>query len=210
MIEIISSYVRNIAVFLIFMGFVGVIAPDGKYKSYINLTLGFILVLIVIGPILNILNGGFDALLSDISFSGLGFSGERTVLASDYNHSEGLQNKMILDAYKEKLEEQLMAVVWPHLKKSHSYESGVFQVGEGSEDFGEIFAIQLVLAEGRESGEPPPLIYIEPIVIGDKKLPDSLNEPAEEDSYIKNLKKVISDFYNITSSNIYIIVQKMD
>ena len=65
--QIFSEYIRNLAVFLLFMSFVGVIAPSEKYKSYINLVAGFVLMFIMITPITSF--ASFDFLESNFDFN---------------------------------------------------------------------------------------------------------------------------------------------
>lgn len=65
--QIFSEYIRNLAVFLLFMSFVGVIAPSEKYKSYINLVAGFVLMFIMVSPITSL--ASFDFLESNFDFT---------------------------------------------------------------------------------------------------------------------------------------------
>ncbi len=51
MVNYFYSYIRNIILFLIFMSFIQVILPTNKYRSYINLVFGIMLVFIMIQPL---------------------------------------------------------------------------------------------------------------------------------------------------------------
>lgn len=56
--ESIREYARQISLYLIFDSVVGIILPTSKYKKYISLVSGLILILIMVKPINNILMGG--------------------------------------------------------------------------------------------------------------------------------------------------------
>ncbi len=56
--ESIREYARQISLYLIFDSVVGIILPTGKYKKYISLVSGLILILIMVKPINNILMRG--------------------------------------------------------------------------------------------------------------------------------------------------------
>ena len=49
--DILREYTRQIALYLIFDFFIGIILPNEKYKKYISLVSGFILILIMLSPI---------------------------------------------------------------------------------------------------------------------------------------------------------------
>lgn len=56
--ESIREYARQISLYLIFDSVVGIILPTSKYKKYISLVSGLILILIMVKPINNILMRG--------------------------------------------------------------------------------------------------------------------------------------------------------
>lgn len=49
--ELFKNYLRNIVVYLIFDAFIGIILTSDKYKKYISLVSGFVLILIMLMPI---------------------------------------------------------------------------------------------------------------------------------------------------------------
>jgi len=67
--EEIGDYIRNIAMFLIFSSFVGIIMPGEKYKQYVDLALGIILILVIIAPLGNVITALGGDVFSDISLS---------------------------------------------------------------------------------------------------------------------------------------------
>lgn len=57
-----EDYLRNLAMYLIFDAFIGIILPSDKYKKYISLVSGFILILIMLTPINNLFSNSFHKL----------------------------------------------------------------------------------------------------------------------------------------------------
>ena len=51
--DVIKSYIKNIVTYIIFDAFIVIIFPDSKYKKYIGLVSGFILILLMLTPINN-------------------------------------------------------------------------------------------------------------------------------------------------------------
>lgn len=58
--DVIREYMQNISLYLIFDSFIGIILPCDKYKKYISLVSGFILILIMLAPIKKILDAGHN------------------------------------------------------------------------------------------------------------------------------------------------------
>lgn len=199
MLEAISAYIRNIAVFLIFAGFVRVLLPDGKYREYINLTLAFILVLITAAPLIGLLGGEYTDVFFDF---GVGY--DKNVMALEHEGYDETQSRLVLEAYAESLKEQLERLV-----KSCGYvfAGAVFILGDGEENFGEILRIDVEVYSEPEKEEKKPLIRIETVRIGSNTLPGYSGEEAGGDAGTGILKKAISDFYNIVQDNIYIAVR---
>ena len=53
--DLIRTYIRNIVMYMIFDAFVVIIFPGDKYKKYISLVSGFILILIMLTPTKNLI-----------------------------------------------------------------------------------------------------------------------------------------------------------
>jgi stage III sporulation protein AF len=51
MLNLILEYTKNISIYLIFDAFIGIITPSNKYKKYISLISGLILILMMLAPI---------------------------------------------------------------------------------------------------------------------------------------------------------------
>ncbi|MDR1703792.1 MAG: stage III sporulation protein AF [Clostridiales bacterium] len=194
------DYVRNVAVFLIFMSIAGIIVPEGRFKGYINLALRLILVLLVAQPLITLAGSGFAG-----TFFDMGMNLDGRAMRGEYVFNDASQNEKILESYKKNLETQLERLIQPY---SYSVESCVFTVGENEADFGEIKNVYLALSKGRKTDESRSVIRVEPVRIGSPALPSEEQEAVQDE--IKSIKKAISDFYNVTSTNILITVQRTE
>lgn len=87
--DAIREYIYDISVYLIFDSFIGIILPDSKYKKYISLVSGFILILIMLMPIKNILSTN-----PSISFSS----------------KNDFQNQLISEVYEKAYRQQIKKI----------------------------------------------------------------------------------------------------
>ncbi|MCL2704553.1 MAG: stage III sporulation protein AF [Defluviitaleaceae bacterium] len=200
----IYEFVRNIAVYMIFAGIAGVLAPEGKLKSYVDMTMNVILVLMLIQPIAGIFKTDFTDILSEMRFQF-----DTKAMAGEYVYYDEKQNEMILSAYQNNLKEQLRRLLAAY--NDYDYVDAYFTVGKGEADFGEIKEIWIEMTEEKEQGGAfSGLIRIEPVRVrqGTGKPAETFEELASAGH--EKIKNAVSDFYNIPSSNIYITVLKTD
>ena len=48
---IFREWIQNVVLFLLFMSMINQIIPDEKYRKYVRLTMGLILILVLLGPL---------------------------------------------------------------------------------------------------------------------------------------------------------------
>ncbi len=191
--EFISNYIKNIGVFIIFITLIGIISPTDKYKKYIKLILGFILIFVVISPISSLLknnNFSVDNLMVKMAYSP----------EQDFEDTIS-QNDLIIQNYEAELEAQVSNI----LKNNQKYalENCFFNIDKSEENFGAIKSIGIILNE-KTADKKNKLIRIEKVVI---------SEPVSEENDIQNeelnlIKNSISGFYNLSGENIYITVHE--
>lgn len=198
--DLLREYVRNIAVYVIFMGLAGVIVPEGKLKSFVDLTMGVILVLILAAPISGLLGMDFMGAFSDV---GLQF--ERRVVAGEFHRDDEAQNQLVLAAFHDSLRDQVRRLL--ENDAEFAFVDARFDIGRGEEDFGEILAVSVIVAERAVEESARGIIWIEPVSIwvGAAAATDDEGRGAGE----LRIKNAISDFYKVPSSNIHVIVQKI-
>jgi len=195
--QIVSEYIRNIAVFLIFSSFIAIISPGKKYEPYINLVLGIILIFLITIPLagmITAISGGSGDFFSDATLRH-----DRAVMARQIEEASQSQIDAILDTYTQSLTQQLLRIVSNH---NFTLYDADFKIDTG-EDFGAILSMHLTVGE---DDLPTRLIRIDPVRIGAAVNARGQPTPSEieESPRIMALKSVISDFYNLAQDNIYI------
>lgn len=195
MIEAISNYIRNIAFFLIFISFIGIIIPNTKYKSYINILLGFMLVMIMISPIATLIynkQNPLDRFLLSVN------GATKQTTTDELKEFEILQQDMINKTYKANVVEQINSLI-----KEESLSISEYEI-DFNQNTGQILKLVLNLKETIIVPTPKPFIRIEPF----KVEISPQDEDKEEDLQALRVKKIISDFYNMSADNIHISIAK--
>ena len=178
------EYLRNITYYLIFMAVVGVIAPSGNYKKYIALIMGVVLIGIVITPIISGLERPsvpMTELFGNIM--PMPDTGQ-----SDFFH---WQQQQVRDIFHSQLTDQIGSLL---IRNGYELISAEW---ETSEDFTYIRQIFLTIRAVESLPAPVPFIRVEPVRIAPYR-------PAEETEETHKLKKLISDFYDMSLDNIHI------
>lgn len=102
--EILRSWVLNIATMLVFITAIEMILPDNSIKKYARFILGLILVSVILSPILEILNGADQKLTNQISEF-------QDVFKSNDNNSEILNDDIKEKKFKENLESNVEKLI---------------------------------------------------------------------------------------------------
>lgn len=191
MINLLSSYTKNIASFLIFISLVEIIIPTQKYKKYVSLILGFMLVFICIEPVLNVLNK------KSINFEKIAFDTNKINLTNKYDKYEQQNNKAVIQIYETELKKQLEILI----SNTELYDliDASFVINNNQDSFGKIEKL-IVYVKPKQEKNKSNIISIKPIQIKDKNISNDLLD--------KNLEKLILDFYNLSEPNINIIIKK--
>jgi len=200
----ISEYAKNIAIFLIFMAFIGIIIPSEKYKKYINLICGFILMILVLMPVLNLISG------NELSINNLQHQMEinlnRNIIQRELDNHDEAALSLILEVYKSDLESQMKNLI---TARGFIPLEINFYIDTGRENFGTINHISATVSQGGALTQRDSIINIERITIGPQissRNRPSLGDTEQEDinPEIKSLKNFLADFYNLSVSNIHI------
>ena len=184
MIDYFYNYIKNIIFFLIFMSFIQVILPTNKYRSYINLIFGMILVFIMIEP-LNILFDNVKNIEAITIFNEDDFKNNNI----DINKYKNIQNEMVKSAFKDNIKKQIETI----LKDNYFIKDIEVSLYENKYDEINIQEIQLTLTSNNKN------IYVKPFKEdNDLKL--------KEQKEIDNIKNSISQYYNLNIENISIML----
>jgi hypothetical protein len=185
-------YIWNITYYLLFASVAGIFAPAGKYRKFVSLVMGFVLLLLLIQPI--------ERFLDDIPVSGWCANAMQMPAGiSDYTSAERWEGHL-----RDSFESQLTAQLSRHLSANDfALHSANFFY---TQDFSEITEIRVVVSvkEPTESGRVP-FIRIQspefrPIRIGE-------DPPAETCAHTQTVKNLISQFYNLPMEHIFVEVR---
>ncbi|MCL2048618.1 MAG: stage III sporulation protein AF [Defluviitaleaceae bacterium] len=183
------EYLRNITYYLMFATVIGIFAPMGKYRKFVSLVLGFVLLLMMIQPLAVVLK------TQDIpvtqwfaNFSPAGsFSGE------------ALWDDHLRGAFEAQLEAQLTQLLNANGFVVHASSFGY------SDDFAKLTYVNVdVSAEEFPSNERVPFIRIEPPQIRPIIIGTPHAEQAETNEAAEAVKSLISQYYNLPVTHIHV------
>ena len=200
-----ADYVRNIAVFIIFMTFVSIIVPENKYEKYAKLIMGIVLMGIVISPLAGIVGRLSDS--GGFVLNGMPLIDMRQIETQITSASE-FQIDSILTAYQADLTTHLRRLV--ENSSEYSLLDAYFDIGRSEENFGKILGIHLTV-----SPHPPHnargLITIDPVRIDISVNTRGLGRQTEQEN-VENeqmlaLKNLIANFYNVDIESIHVSIR---
>ncbi len=139
MLEAFSAYIKNIAVFTLFVAFAELLMPENNFKKYLSIVMGLLLLTAVLKPMLLIFQRGSDLELQTI---------QKTVsLWAESNEGvntaqEKWNDEMILDIYKKELEQK-----WTQELQNKFHTDTVSVLAEFSQqpdNYGQIISVSIV------------------------------------------------------------------
>ena len=182
------DYIRNITYYLLFASLVGMLAPPGRYKKFVGLVMGFILVLMVIQPLMRFTDGPIPV---TEWFAGLVFlpdDNSQGVAA----HYENWRYSYIQAAFEQQLRMQVEDLLRGSGISLHDVDFSY------TTDFSRITGVRATVSR-REEERRVPFIRIQPIQINDPYEPSA--DPAAIEA-----RDLISRFYNLAPEHIYVII----
>ncbi len=169
---------KNIAVFLIFSAFAEIIIPNEKYKVFLKSIIGFFIIIIVLNPVFNIFNKDNTNI-----FDYVGNEFNKTIIEKEGNFYDKKQKEVIQKNFLENLNRQAVKIL-ENVCIVHNVEFYL------EKDSFNIERIELAVEENDEKS----FFRIEKFKTQEEK----------ESEFNNNVKKIISDFYNLPYDNIYI------
>jgi len=155
---------------------VGIILPNDKFKGYINLCLGLILILLVLKPLSDFLNTG-------ISADNLFRNTQQTVNTGESGEYDKMQANMLQQSLDKQAEMQLTGICANAGFKLVSVEV------QANADYTSLQAITITVSKAGAAERP--FIYVEP-------------PASDETPEIKTLKNTLAEVYNMSLDNIHI------
>jgi len=152
--------------------------PNDKFKSYINLCLGLVLILMILKPLSDFLNTDISA--EDLFPYAQQSAGNAGAGADSYS---AIQEKLLQESLNNQAEAQMAGIC---ANEGYKLVSVDVKVAADYLSLREIYiTVKKINAESR------PFIYIEP---------PASDEPPE----IKRIKNTLSEVYNMSPDNIHI------
>ena len=204
--EEIYTWIRNIVIYMIINTIVMNLLGNKSYKKYASIVSGMILVLIVISPLIKIMN--LEANL-DYYIKSNDFAVETSNFKSNLSQMEEKQVDIIFSEYKEKIRTQVEDLLSKEKVHMESFQVQ-FDQEPTSQTFGEMIRMDINASMGNneEEGAKKRLriedIEVTKIIIGEDRnaLEQKVPSPLEIE-----IKKQLSDFYNMEQDNINISIQ---
>ncbi|QUH20692.1 stage III sporulation protein AF [Alkaliphilus sp. B6464] len=206
--ELLREWIITIISVIIFVAFVEILIPNSNHKRYINVVVGFLLMIVILNPITNLIGGEIDFQEGVIKTS------NQLELATAKNRINNIQtsnNEAVVKLYKNEISKQLKSRIEENTEYIVKEILVEIEDDSKSSNFGLIDSFSITLKETNKYKEPPKT-KIEPVQIN-VSLGRKNNNTVEAHSILINnesdlLKDDISNFYNVSKDNINIYVLK--
>lgn len=208
MIILFGDWIRNIALFVIFSALIELLMPENHFRKYIHMILGLILMLILIRPITSIFWGKHNTFENLIEINQLEM--DRQSILKQSSDIASKQEELIFETYKINLGEQIRKLIEKNTDLIVNDITIIVNEDKKDKEYGVIQAVDMTVAKKEETNSKViGIVPIKPIEINtNKKEKQNKKEAVQENEMEKNIKKLLINFYNLSSDNIYITVQK--
>lgn len=162
MIGFLRNWITGIATLVIIIVMLEILVPSGKFRKFIGLVSGFILMLAVINPFIGLFKKGID--MEELHFAGSSFISRREIEASSNILKEG-QMKKITEVYKGKLSNQIEESLGKI--KGISGVKAVVEIEENykSQHYGEIKKVYVSISQDQAVADAKPAVKIDKVDI---------------------------------------------
>ncbi len=206
--ELLREWIITIISVIIFVAFVEILIPNSNHKRYINVVVGFLLMIVILNPITNLIGGEIDFEEGIIKTSN---QLELATAKNRINNIQSSNNEAVVKLYKNEISKQLKSRIEENTEYIVKEILVEIEDDSKSSNFGLIDSFNITLKETNKYKEPPKT-KIEPVQIN-VSLGRKNNNTVEAHSILINnesdlLKDDISNFYNVSKDNINIYVLK--
>jgi hypothetical protein len=177
-----------------FAAVVGMVAPTGKYRKFVSLVMGFILLLLMVQPLAGIFSGD-EVPVTEWFVGGDFYAGENF---SDAFYADWW-DEYLGGAFEAQLEAQVERLLNANNFTVHSAEFSY------SENFDKVTSVRVRVSYGVENlyaSERVPFIRIVPPEIS----PIRIGETSTDCPHTSSVKTLISEFYNLPTAHILVEV----
>ena len=205
MIEAIKGWIINIVIVIILLSFLEILMPDSKMKKYINLILGFIVMLVILGPIIEVLNST-DNLQDDVF-----------IISSELNKKEysfvssNIENKQ-MNQLKALYKDRIRKDIAYRVESKYNVKVGKVNIEieeDNQERNGGIKSLELYVLSSEEprNEDTIPIVKIDVSDNEKNNIEKNTNKSLDKDINIdlsRRIKEDISYIYNLNETSIEI------
>lgn len=207
MVNFLRSWVLNIVTIIIFVTFLEILLPNSSIKKYIKMIVGLLIMLVILSPVLELVNGNIKIENEILKTSA---QIEQKSLQANASQLENEQNKQMVAMYKKNMENDIRDRI-EHENKVEVLNINLdIDENINSQTFGSIYMLHITLSMDmilNNNKAKAQSIETVSILVGDSAINNTV--ATNNDHYtIKEIKANISDLYGINEENIKISINK--
>jgi len=208
MVAFISEWVVTIISVIIFTTFIEILIPNSNYKRYIDVVMGFLLVVVILTPLTKFIGGQVDF------EEGILKASNQLELSTAQNRMSSVQydnDEAVIRLYKNEIGKQLQDYIEQNTEYAVNNVAIEIDDNSSSPEFGSIKNFDIILEEKTENVKPINKT-VKPIQINIPVRKNN-NNTVEVGSILVNnetdlIKENIGNLYNISKDNINIHILK--
>ena len=190
MIALVSNWVKNIILIVLFASFLELLLPNSSLQRFIRVILGLLIMLAILNPAIDIVQGNWA--LSDIPTAG-GSSLKQADIVRSTNQVTAERGKLVREIYKRDLAKQIRALVMAIDGVSEARVAIDLQEKSAAEA-GSIEKVTLYIKPGNVSAQGT----IQKVSINEKPHP----ELELKDSVRTKIKNTITELYQLRAAQV--------
>jgi stage III sporulation protein AF len=205
MINFMREWIINIVIMIVFVTFLEIILPSSNMKRYIQMIIGLLIIIVLINPFINLITKDINIEREVFANIGESFSYDQSG-NSEYIE---LQNKQIINMYKQKLYKEISEMV------SKEGDFDIFNLDidiiEDSiqDNYGDITRIELAIMtakkEGSQKNDEIKVNKIQDVVIS--TLDSDSTKSIQTSESCKKIQKKISEYYKISEDKVLVYLE---
>lgn len=194
--EYFVQWIKNIAIFYIIASLILNIIPGDKYKRYIKLFLGVVMVILLIKPIgrLTGLDGKFDELFWTGSYGAMSAD-----LKAELAFADEERIRLITAEFEKKISDDIKEYV-ESLGAVYISSRPEIDIDPASKGYGSLSRISVDISRGGAYSQGN--IYVPPVYAQDQ------DKYYEDELIAIEIKNYLADFYNLEKRNIYVNISQ--
>lgn len=197
--EVITEWIRQIILVVIFSALMGLLLPNNQFYKYANVTLGLIVVLTIVTPLVGLTHYDFS---NEVLKAMLQMTPSEAV--SQSNSMTSINERILLRKYKESIDQAILNGVGEFSTiKVVTVKSEIVE-DSSSDDFGSLIGVEIAIKPIEDESI---VRKVDKIVIGDQsRMGDLAIEPSSniDDSEIHRLLSYMRDQWGLTDEKIRI------